>query len=783
MANFTKKLLRKIATNHSLSPKPMSRCAAAVLAWGASVLTASAAVSIPGQIVARPVTPGDIAMYGLPAATEVSGGLTAVALGTPLYLEVQVPNTLPATVTNVRWSLSAPTASLSVLTNGPLGLDVPIYEPADRAIYQVAAPTLGGSGRMLLRPDLPGLYTVGALVQASDGGSTNFVQRFAAGSYMGVNACALCHSAGGRAENMYDPWLATGHASIFTKGINGTLGYYSLSCAKCHTVGYDTNAPAANDGFDDVMSQTSWSFPTVLTNGNWDAMPYQLQNVANIQCENCHGPGSQHLRAFGNTNATGWPLLALTVNSGDCNQCHDAPTHHTKGTEWYASAHASPTRIPTGRADRAVCVRCHTASGFIGFVQGAATTNVAFNAISCQACHEPHGATPSGNPYQLRGNLSYTFAEGTVVTNAGTGGLCLNCHHSRNGSASNNVALFALGKPTWPGGTSFGVHDSPQGDMLEGVNAITYGKTIPSSAHRTAITNACVGCHMSAVTANDPAFLKAGGHTFRMSYSVVAGGLTNQLDKVDSCVSCHGDLPSFDLVRDDYNGDGLLEGVQTEIQHLLDALSTMLPNTNFVFDGLVKVPSARTNWPIHLLNAAYNWQYVNNDGSKGVHNAPFAVGLLKASISDLTGDPKGRSPGDSDLQFYAWQCTYFGSAASPNAAPNASPAGDGIPNWLKFTLGINPTVAGATNSFGGITWANTSSIGGTNADNVIQIYTAAEITFDTEIGTTYQIQAMTSSSDGWQNIGDLIPGTGKPVSYLTSTRSGGQQFYQVVRSP
>ncbi len=69
--------------------------------------------------------------------------------------------------------------------------------------------------------------------------------------------------------------------------------------------GYDTNSFAVNGGFDDVAKEYGWTFPAVLTNSNWAAMPAALQNVANIQCENCHGPGSQHPVGngiVGNTN-------------------------------------------------------------------------------------------------------------------------------------------------------------------------------------------------------------------------------------------------------------------------------------------------------------------------------------------------------------------------------------------------------------------------------------------------------------------------------------------------
>jgi hypothetical protein len=289
---------------------------------------------------------------------------------------------------------------------------------------------------------------------------------------------------------------------------------------------------------------------------------------------------------------------------------------------------------------------------------------------------------------------------------------------------------------------------------------------------------------MQTVNLGDPAFLNAGGHTFNMTYPVVTTNgstrVTNTVAKVDVCVQCHGPLTSFDMVRTDYNGDGVTEGVQTEVQHLLDKLSTLLPNStyqansnNYVADGLVKTSvSYKTNWPVKFLKGGYNWQFVQMDGSKGVHNAPFAVGLLKASIGDLTGDANNDGLPD------AWQIQYFGSISNPSAAPKATPAGDGIPNWLKYSLGLNPLVPGAVVP-GGVVWANGNSLGSPAGTNTVQIYTAAEVAFNTVAGRTYQVQEATSLSSGWQNLGTPIPGTGVAISYVTPTRQNVQQFFRV----
>jgi hypothetical protein len=237
------------------------------------------------------------------------------------------------------------------------------------------------------------------------------------------------------------------------------------------------------------------------------------------------------------------------------------------------------------------------------------------------------------------------------------------------------------------------------------------------------------------------------------------------------------------MVRKDYNGDGVIDGIQTEIQKLLDKLSTLLPDStyradgNYVADGQVKSigrTTVKTNWQTEFLNGAYNWMFVDVEGSHGIHNAPYAIGLLKASIADLTGD--GNEDGLPD----SWQIAYFGDANSDLAAPNAAPAGDGVPNWLKYALGLNPTVPGLVLP-DGVVWANTGTSGGTN--NSIRIYTAAEIVFDTEVGKTYQIQAVSNLGAGWQNVGTPIPGTGTSMSYVTSTRSGAQQFYRVMHTP
>ena len=165
--------------------------------------------------------------------------------------------------------------------------------------------------------------------------------------------------------------------------------------------------------------------------------------------------------------------------------------------------------------------------------------------------------------------------------------------------------------------------------MLMGTNGYTYGEQIPSSAHQFVVQNTCVDCHMQTVAATDPAFLNAGDHTFKTTYAPTGKAAE---DLVGACQTCHGsDITTFNFPLFDYNGDGVIDGVQTEVQDLLDQLSTLLPPNNSVKASL----TIDSTWTKPQLEAAYNWLFVTNDGSRGIHNTAYAVGLLKASISNL----------------------------------------------------------------------------------------------------------------------------------------------------
>jgi hypothetical protein len=583
----------------------------------AAASVANAQIALQPNLVLRAVTPGDIAKYKLPSTTDVSGGLMNIGIGQPAYLDLQINNAEPASdIQGVTWVLTTrPAGSAAAIMMSPLTPNVPAFEPSDRLVAQVA-------GRALLRPDVVGEYLVTATVTTGSNGSATVAQTIFAATYVGISACSNCHDGTSGTLDQVAPWTQTLHANVFKDGVTGvfaqTIDYmsYPTTCYPCHTVGYDVNATQANGGFSSLATQFGWTVPSNLSLAAWNDMPASLQNVANIQCENCHGAGSIHAESGGTPFE-----ITVPTGSGSCAQCHDEPSSHVKFAEWSNSMHAVTTTDPAGNA---TCVGCHTSNGYIGRMTGATTVNTTYNAINCEGCHEPHGqTTPASDSHLIRNMAPVKLADGTTVSTAGMGSLCITCHQAREAAAT-----YAA---TTAGSAHFGPHEGPQGDMLQGANGFTYGQTIPSSPHIFAVTDTCVTCHMQTVASTAPGFLLAGDHTFEISFT--PAGSTTPQELVAACQVCHGpSITTFDMPISAFGGSGgSTAGVQTDVQNLLNQLSTLLPPVGTAKTSL----SIDATWTQPQLEAAYNWLFVNNDGSLGIHNAAYAEGLLNASIANL----------------------------------------------------------------------------------------------------------------------------------------------------
>jgi len=128
-------------------------------------------------------------------------------------------------------------------------------------------------------------------------------------------------------------------------------------------------------------------------------------------------------------------------------------------------------------------------------------------------------------------------------------------------------------------------------------------------------------------------------------------------------------MTSFDIPKDDYDGDGKVEGVQTEVEGLMTILAKSLPPVGQ--DGIVMAE----DFTEKQLKAAYNYNFVYYDGSHGIHNTQYTVGLLKASIKDLTGKTISTGGGVRVLR---------GGVARGGLVASAMPAGKLVPGQYEL---------------------------------------------------------------------------------------------------
>ena len=461
-------------------------------------------------------------------------------------------------------------------------------------------------------PDIVGTYKIKFTT-----GTKSAELVFNAAVYWGVEggpvSCKTCHqNTINNIPDLYNDWINTNHAIDTKKGLDGELSsHFQAFCLSCHSTGYDTFA--ANDGFDDF----TFVFPTVRQPGMYDSLMVLYPDAmgrANIQCEACHGPGSGHLSQIDNSK------IDVSLSSDVCAYCHKEGSHHNIPLQWDISVHGAGTHLYSG-SSRYACTPCHNGQGFVDKVKGNAQSVQVNIAITCATCHNPHDAT---NEHQVR-TVTATLLNGVQVEK-GVGGLCINCHQSRNNAipyVENYLASLS---------SRFGPHHGPQGDMLVGTNAYTWGETLEQSPHFNDTENACVDCHMYPNTSPLNSESSVGGHTFSMV------SLSGE-DNVAACSNCHGNFGSeFSDKKFYLNGsadldkNGVAEGLQIEVEGLLEQLAVLLPPA-----GDPAIATIDSTWTLDQAGALYNYRQVEEDRSMGIHNPRFTVGLLYLSIGKLGG--------------------------------------------------------------------------------------------------------------------------------------------------
>jgi hypothetical protein len=594
------------------------------------VLAANFTFAQKSYIVINGMSPTQLTKQSM-TTNSVSQGLKVIPKGTYAYFSVKgvdsTGNTEKA-VTSVTYTLiTVPTGSAASLIN-----------------Y--------GTNSVMFLADTTGKYQITAAITTASGTNTDTVTLYAS-TYLGVGnfdgvagtglRCMGCHTnAQGTTASMsaiFSKWSSSMHAVSFKNKItDSTQTHFGTSCYKCHTTGSDQNLVVNNNGFDDVAAKLGWTIGTPNP-GKWDTLKANysgLVNMATIGCESCHGAGSSHSTA--STDRKG--SIQITLNDAVCDKCHDSAPRYPEPDQFRNSMHASTVwtssfakNNTTTTYNLDACIRCHDGNGFVAFTKGVAKDFSAYKlkdhtGITCATCHDQHG---NGNLHQLRVTPSGSDTLGNGYSYTGLGGvgeICFNCHKARK---SNTAMLNVSVSSTW------GPHHNSQADELLGQNAaVMYGDSAyANGSHKDVLADACVSCHMSATpdTSDHANYNKVGGHSWHMRNAA------NNYQNVKVCQGCHT-MDSFDtfLASADYDGNGKIEPVQTEVKGLLKQVALLLPHTGPDTALVINYSAIKASSDsIRLKKAWWNYQLITNDGSYGVHNMAFTVDVLQRTIKALGG--------------------------------------------------------------------------------------------------------------------------------------------------
>jgi len=154
----------------------------------------------------------------------------------------------------------------------------------------------------------------------------------------------------------------------------------------------------------------------------------------NMDCETCHGPGSLHVAANGETSDPGFKTIwnpakrPAGETNATCLTCHNggeqfywqSSAHNRKEFacvqchSMHASKDVSHTKLLKYENTSDLCASCHKSKHLNMYKSG--HMPVREGSIDCASCHNPHG---SANPRMLRAN---TVNE-----------LCTSCHADKRG--------------------------------------------------------------------------------------------------------------------------------------------------------------------------------------------------------------------------------------------------------------------------------------------------------------------------------------------------------------
>jgi hypothetical protein len=339
---------------------------------------------------------------------------------------------------------------------------------------------------------------------------------------------------------------------------------------------------------------------------------FALAAVGFIGCEGPAGPA-------GTAGANGTDGTDGVDANASCTECHDESTDiYVKRLQAANSKHLTGGDFERSDAE---CAGCHTHEGFLERMEAGnfyATTDVANpSPQNCRTCHNIH-INYDASDFAIRYPDPVKLAINDVTVDVAAGNVCANCHQPNLLDPSYTIGgdSISITNKRW------GPHHGPQSAMLWGTTAyeVAGSVTYPDAGSKMHAQVGCTTCHMPEAYGN-----QAGGHTLRMTYEYHGG----DEDWVAGCTDCHSGAEDFDI-----------NGKKTMVAELTDSLHHMLMAEGLLdADGyLVASSSAPLKVSPEEAGLIYNFKFVEEDLSEGVHNPSYAMAVLQNSIEALSAN-------------------------------------------------------------------------------------------------------------------------------------------------
>jgi hypothetical protein len=292
-----------------------------------------------------------------------------------------------------------------------------------------------------------------------------------------------------------------------------------------------------------------------------------------------------------------------------CTECHNDTTLIWSKEAQFREVSVHGTGEAFERGETGSCAGCHGHEGAQARISAGLPPHdssvegvVNVSPYDCRTCHQIH-TTYTIEDFALTGDEQAVTLEMTGGTfDKGAANLCANCHQIRN-----ELPVAEAGSTITIESTRFGTHHGVEAQMLLGEGGV--GVTGSPGPHYEQTEEACVTCHMG----------DERNHTYEPD--------------VARCQSCHTDLDTFDN-----------DGVQTETAALLAEVKDLLIASGIMEadyeddnGNLQQNRSVPGEYPAEVVAAMWNYMFVVEDQSMGVHNPPFARALLEAAKESLQG--------------------------------------------------------------------------------------------------------------------------------------------------